>query len=107
MKPIEKYLDGIWFRVQAYRFNGKCAICKTATEHPAHHIYARGKAVRWEINNGILLCDTCHKKAHKNVKAFRLHYGCDDLCKKFHSVAKDIDYNIIKLKLENYLKEAL
>jgi len=103
VKPIEKKLDGLWFRAVAKRANGNCEICCTPTEHPAHHIFGRGKSVRWELDNGILLCFNCHTKAHKNDKAFRHDFGTYRIEKLFRSTVKNLDIEAIKAKLEEMI----
>ena len=103
MVNIEKTLDYLWFQVIAKKAHYRCEICSIPTEHPAHHIYSRGLSVRWDINNGILLCLNCHTKAHKNTKQFRKDYGTSEMDKKFRQPVKYLDYGGILENLKNYL----
>jgi hypothetical protein len=105
MKPIIKILDSLWFAIQRIRFGGICKICGKRTSEPAHHIFGRGLSVRWEIDNGILLCRECHIKAHNKCKLFRVLEDTPEMFKLFRTIAHDVDFEAIKLKLEAKLKE--
>jgi hypothetical protein len=56
----------------AVRVVGKCEVCSSTTRLNAHHILDRKyyHAYRFDVNNGICLCPSCHKfgkfSAHKN-----------------------------------------
>lgn len=56
---------------------GYCEICKTTTKQlHAHHITGRRNfSTRWLVDNGILLCASCHqfgsKSAHNDPLWFR------------------------------------
>lgn len=50
---------------------GKCVICESTIRPNAHHIIPRMfKELRWDVNNGVILCPKHHKfgrlSAHKN-----------------------------------------
>ena len=79
---INKQLDKLWS--QAVRKKGYCEYClRKAPEvvlH-AHHIYSRRHyQLRWDLRNGVCLCNGCHLyKAHKDIQEFsdwvRAHFG--------------------------------
>lgn len=45
----------------------KCQKCGCTEKLNAHHIYAWAhyEELRYDINNGITLCEDCHKNIHK------------------------------------------
>lgn len=49
------------------RDNHTCQKCHSKKDLRAHHIYAWAfyETLRYEISNGITLCDNCHKEVHK------------------------------------------
>ena len=58
-----------WRNDVFHRDNYKCAICgKVGGELNAHHIkpFAKYKSYRLDIDNGLTLCNKCHKTVHKN-----------------------------------------
>lgn len=61
------------FRKKVYeRDNYTCQCCgdNKGGNLNAHHIenYSDNEKKRTDINNGITLCDKCHKKFHKNIR---------------------------------------
>lgn len=75
LKHIENQMyrttrDAAWARLIKARFNGTCAICGSNNKVQAHHIipYSADENNRYNINNGILLCEECHRKAHAGGK---------------------------------------
>jgi len=62
-------LDKLWVEKIKERDKGICQKCgKVGTQ--AHHIFGRGYSVRWDMDNGVYLCYTCHLlNAHsKNIR---------------------------------------
>ena len=96
MNSLEIELDQLWRKAVITKALNKCELCLSKQNLDAHHIYGRGKAVRWELENGICLWRTCHAKAHQNNKKFRKEYGTERLDKLCRTFAKDIEYNKIK-----------
>ena len=49
------------------RDNWQCQTCQTTTKLNVHHVkpYKSYKEMRLNINNGITLCEICHKQEHK------------------------------------------
>lgn len=81
---LNKQLDKLWS--QAVRKRGYCEYCGKRPPEVvlhAHHIFSRRHfATRWDIQNGISLCNGCHLyKAHKDIQEFAdwvtQHYGPD------------------------------
>lgn len=52
------------------RDNNKCVKCGTKEKLHAHHIkpFSDNKELRYEVSNGITLCNQCHKEVHKNER---------------------------------------
>lgn len=54
------------------RDKGKCRLCGTTKELQLHHINGRGKNLTNNVDNCIMLCNTCHnERVHKNQKKYR------------------------------------
>jgi hypothetical protein len=62
------YVQRAWATMVKHR-DGKCRECGSTSKLNAHHIeqYALNEALRYEISNGITLCDTCHRNLHKTI----------------------------------------
>lgn len=58
------------WREQVIERDKKCAICNSTDKLVAHHIkpFAEYPTLRFDINNGITLCESCHMKLHGLVK---------------------------------------
>lgn len=94
---LNKQLDKLWS--QAVRQKGYCELCGRKPPEVvlhAHHIFSRRHfSTRWDVNNGLALCNGCHLyKAHKDIQEFadfvRWKYGAeyiDELRKKAHTTA--------------------
>lgn len=66
----ESYLDALWREAVYKQFGGRCALCGK-DDAQAHHVVGRRRRVlRWDVQNGILLCTGCHECAHKNQPKF-------------------------------------
>ena len=61
-----------WRRKIWNRDKGRCRVCNATTEMEAHHIKPFGKypEIRWDINNGILLCHECHSKTFQHESEY-------------------------------------
>lgn len=59
-----------WKKNVLERDNHKCRICGVEKKLVVHHIkhFADNIKERYDINNGITLCENCHKKVHKNER---------------------------------------
>ena len=58
-----------WRKEIFKRDNYTCTICNVKGQRiNAHHIYSwdKYKERRFDINNGVTLCHSCHKDFHKN-----------------------------------------
>ena len=53
--------------------DGKCLSCGCTENLVAHHIkeFALYPHLRFELDNGITLCDKCHKKLHKEERVWQ------------------------------------
>lgn len=65
------------WRISVYkRDNFTCQYCNDnkANNIEAHHIksFAKYPNLRYDIDNGITLCKTCHKEIHKNKQEHML-----------------------------------
>lgn len=70
---LNKQLDKLWS--EAVRKRGYCEMCLRRPPEVvlhAHHIYSRRHYItRWDLNNGVCLCNGCHLyKAHKDIQEF-------------------------------------
>lgn len=58
-----------------------CRVCKTNTQLHAHHILSWASHVeqRFDVNNGIALCETCHDIVHKYLEEVKnnVHYAVE------------------------------
>ena len=47
--------------------DGKCTECSSVYDLHAHHIksFKDNEKLRYDVNNGITLCGSCHRKWHK------------------------------------------
>lgn len=64
------------WRVSVFiRDNRQCQKCGSKKEIQAHHIkmWSKFKEFRYDINNGITLCYTCHKEVHRTKDPNYLH----------------------------------
>ena len=60
----------IW-RAQVIRRDTKCVVCGTLKNHQAHHInHSRYfPELRFNPENGVVLCEVCHRQFHNNFKS--------------------------------------
>ncbi len=71
-----KTLDKLWSKKVKELAGNRCEICfVTGVKLNAHHIQGRKNYnVRWNLDNGVCLCNDCHQKgnrsAHKNPLYF-------------------------------------
>ena len=94
---LNKQLDKLWS--QAVRSKGYCELCGRKPPEVvlhAHHIFSRRHySTRWDVLNGVCLCNGCHLyKAHKDIQEFSdwiiEHCGnehIDNLRHKAHTTA--------------------
>ena len=60
-KSKTKKLDKLWSEYIKKRANGRCEMCGSTDYVNAHHIFGRRNfSVRWDVENGILLCAKHH-----------------------------------------------
>jgi 5-methylcytosine-specific restriction endonuclease McrA len=68
-------LGKLWAKKTKEIANHKCEICGATEELESHHIQpCKIYSVRWDLQNCVVLCKTCHKagdySAHKNPAWF-------------------------------------
>jgi hypothetical protein len=65
--PKHKREFGVWNYAVKKRDNRTCQRCQSIEKIHAHHIvnYASNKELGLDVNNGITLCESCHKLFHK------------------------------------------
>lgn len=73
LKITTKKLDDLWSEI--VKLEGKCEKCGSRVNLNAHHIFGRRNfSVRWNLDNGISLCVSCHKfgrhSAHESPMEF-------------------------------------
>lgn len=64
LRKSKEYLE--WRQKVLERDNNKCIYCNSTEKLNAHHIYAWQfyEDKRFEVSNGITVCNNCHKKIH-------------------------------------------
>jgi len=68
---MKRILDRLWQKLIALIHKGRCAKCNSTYLCSGHHIIKRRfHYVRWDADNGILLCLTCHRWAEEHEKDF-------------------------------------
>jgi len=68
-------LDKLWSK-EIHERDIYCQVCGDSKNLNAHHIVGRrNRTLRWDLDNGILLCAGCHtfrtKSAHQNPRWFQ------------------------------------
>ena len=60
----------LWRREIKRLFHKQCAICKVTSKLHAHHIVPKVVAPEriLDLNNGICVCQNCHKELHALLK---------------------------------------
>lgn len=67
---IDKKLDDLW--ASKIKKRGRCERCGSLNNLSAHHIVGRiSRKLRWELENGVCLCFSCHRLAHDNPEKFK------------------------------------
>jgi 5-methylcytosine-specific restriction endonuclease McrA len=56
-----------WAREIRMKYNYHCVYCNTSRKLSAHHIFpkAKYKGLKYNLNNGILMCYKCHLEVHQ------------------------------------------
>jgi 5-methylcytosine-specific restriction endonuclease McrA len=67
-RKTQQYKD--WRKLVFERDGYRCKNCSTNRKLQAHHIkqFALYKKLRFELSNGITLCEKCHREEHKRMK---------------------------------------
>lgn len=98
-------IENVHWRNDIYkRDNYTCQCCgdNSGGNLEAHHLYnwSENKKLRYDINNGITLCETCHKKFHS---LYGYKNNTKEQFKEFLNLYKQNNNNtkIIKRKREN------
>ena len=73
MLNIDKLLDRLWAIAVLIKAGHKCEKCGCTFGLCPHHIFSRrNRSVRWNIDDGICLCNNCHTgddySAHRERK---------------------------------------
>ena len=57
----------LWRRQIFKRYNYRCLTCKSRKNLNAHHFegYDESVELRYDLDNGVALCETCHKDFHR------------------------------------------
>ena len=65
-KKLRKEADDLWKLACLKKYGDRCELCGRAFGITAHHFYYKGSVghLRYEINNGVILCAPCHCKLH-------------------------------------------
>ena len=67
LEIMEQYNEGKWRIAVLKRDNFTCQLCGYKPSRVAHHINSRNyyPNLKWDIDNGLTVCDNCHKKYHR------------------------------------------
>jgi len=78
-----------WSKEVKKIFDNRCAICGSAKDLEAHHIYPKSKypQIALDIRNGVCLCRKCHRTG---AMAYHKKYGM------FGNVKSIIFFTIVK-----------
>jgi predicted restriction endonuclease len=58
--------DELWARDVKHRDRGKCVVCGARRRVEAAHIVSRKyQKLRCSVDNGVTLCPSCHRQAHR------------------------------------------
>ena len=71
-------LDRLWASKIKELAEHRCEMCETTRDLEDHHIQPRKlHSVRWDVDNGVCLCQDCHKSRgyspHRNPLGFILY----------------------------------
>lgn len=72
MSPEEKRKYKAWVKKIRDRDSNMCIMCKDSERLNAHHIetWQHNPLLRYDINNGVLLCYQCHKETFKREQEY-------------------------------------
>lgn len=65
---IKKRLNTLWSKITHEQYGHACSVCGLRYGLAAHHFFGKKAypAVKWDIDNGVLLCVGCHiMKVHR------------------------------------------
>ena len=71
-KKRNNYRYRLW-RETVIKRDGHCVLCGSKEKLVAHHIkpFAEFPSLRTDIDNGVALCDQCHRRLHKEMRKCR------------------------------------
>jgi hypothetical protein len=112
-----KILDKLWAEGVRLKAKYKCEYSGKTTALNTHHIFSRSnRTLRWDADNGVCLNAGYHTlgnwSAHKSpvefiewIKEKRGQEWYDRLRLRANVISKNQDFKLIKLELENQIKE--
>lgn len=58
------------WKLSVIRRDSRCVICNSLQKRNAHHIQdaSHHTELRYDMDNGVTLCENCHKNFHTNFK---------------------------------------
>ena len=61
-KPPVRTLDNLWSKLVKEKAHHICERCGKRESLNSHHVFGRRSySVRWDIDNGVCLCASCHR----------------------------------------------
>jgi hypothetical protein len=103
----EKAAEKAWRKAVIKRDGKVCRCCKrvvvaqlelSAERLEVHHVAGRAdRAVRWDVRNGCVLCQTCHSKVTQHrlfiLQAARLLFSPEGSTKRYINAAKKVSFS--------------
>ena len=63
LRPNKKQADDLFREIVNKKYNSICVNCNSKYHPQVAHLISRGYyTVRWDINNAVILCSSCHVK---------------------------------------------
>jgi len=111
-QKFKRELDRLWQKIFVAE-NPECLVCSNRTSAGHHYIQkAQSLYLRWDLRNGIPLCQHCHYRHHKSGDPYihqtiikrKGHKWADELQKDRRIIFKDTISNLeeVKERLQEY-----
>jgi len=91
---VVRKLDKTW--ADLIKKDERCEVCGSINGLNAHHWYKKRKAyaTRWELDNGISLCISCHFEAHQSPGRFMARLEAVWGKEKVDRISHDLEHKL-------------